>query len=370
MQYVCGLCHKTYPMATIRYQCECGGLFQLEYDKTPIDFPNLESVAMDHSLWRYKSALPPISSSAITRTTMGEGGTPLVSIGSSVWGKADYYMPTLSFKDRGAAILVSMMDDLGVSNCVIDSSGNAGTAVAAYCTRVGIGCDVFVPSHTSDKKVEQIAAHGATVHKIEGSREDTANAALEHVNKTGSYYASHIYNPLFWEGTKTYLYEIYESTGGLLPEILVLPVGNGTLLLGVSIALKELRSWKIIDSYPKVIAVQAANCAPLAAAYLAGSLEIHQVPTSPTLAEGIASAAPARGGEILQAMKHLDGSFVTVQEDGILRARDDLAKKGVYVELTSAANYAGYRAALESGLIESQQTVVLPLCGAGLKSSH
>ncbi|WP_422477291.1 pyridoxal-phosphate dependent enzyme [Pleomorphochaeta sp. DL1XJH-081] len=369
MQYVCGLCRRTYPIETTRFQCECGGLFHVDYVKAPIDFSRLESAVVAPSLWRYASALPPISSKAITRTTMGEGSTPLISVGSQVWGKADYYMPTLSFKDRGAAVLVALMCDLGVQNCVVDSSGNAGTAIAAYSTRVGIDCDVFVPAHTSDKKVEQIIAHGATVHKIEGSREDTADAALHFVKETGSYYASHIYNPFFWEGTKTYLYEIYETLG-CLPEALVLPVGNGTLLMGVSIALKEFRQWGIIETYPKVVAVQAANCAPLAAAFLAGSLEIHQVPTAPTMAEGIASAAPARGSEILQMMKELGGSFVTVQENDILDARNALAKKGVYVELTSAANYAGYLCALDSGLLDTQETTVLPFCGAGLKSSH
>lgn len=369
MQYLCTTCHATYPITDRRFRCECGGLFQLDFPKKPLDFCNLRTFS-DRSLWRYHDAMPPIDADAIGKTTMGEGGTPLISLADGVWGKADYYMPTLSFKDRGAAVLVAAMTEMGVKRCVIDSSGNAGTAVAAYCTRVGIACDVFVPGHTSDKKVQQITAHGATVHKIDGTREDTATAALAYVVQSGSFYASHIFNPLFWEGTKTYLYEVFEQSGECLPEVLVVPVGNGTLLMGIAIALQELSDWGLIESYPKVIAVQAANCAPLAAAQSAGSLHVRSVPTSPTLAEGIASALPARGDEILRAMDTLGGTFVTVEEQQILDARDALARRGVYVELTSAANYAGYLVALEKAIILPGQTVVLPLCGAGLKSSH
>ncbi|PKL21737.1 MAG: threonine synthase [Spirochaetae bacterium HGW-Spirochaetae-4] len=369
MKYICTECHKEQPVNPDRYRCECGGLFSLSFDKTAPDFSQT-AYAAERSLWKYANALPPIDQQIVHETTMGEGGTPLISLGTHLWGKADYYMPTLSFKDRGAVVLVAAMRGMGVRRCVIDSSGNAATAVAAYCTRVGIDCEVFVPAHTSAKKIEQIEAHGAVVHRIPGTREDTADAAIAHVEKTGAFYASHIFNPLFWEGTKTYLYELFEQFGGALPDLLVLPVGNGTLLMGVALALRELKEWGLVDRFPLVIAVQAANCAPLAAAYLAGSLVVHEVPSKPTLAEGIASARPARGAEILQAMHLMGGRFVTVSEEDILASRDALARKGVYVELTSAANHAGYLAALREDAQLGLLDAVVPLCGAGLKSAH
>lgn len=369
MKYICAECHKEQPVNPERYRCECGGLFSLSFDKSAPDFSQTVHAA-DRSLWKFANALPPIDPQVVQGTTMGEGGTPLISLNAHLWGKADYYMPTLSFKDRGAVVLVAAMRGMGVQRCVIDSSGNAATAVAAYCTRVGIACEVFVPAHTSAKKIEQIEAHGAVVHRIPGTREDTADAAIAHVERTGAFYASHIFNPLFWEGTKTYLYELFEQFGETLPDLLVLPVGNGTLLMGVALALKELKAWGLVDRIPLVIAVQAANCAPLASAYLAGSQDVHEVPSLPTLAEGIASARPARGAEILQAMRDMGGRFVTVTEDEILASRDALARKGVYVELTSAANHAGYLAALRQDAQLGLLKAVVPLCGAGLKSAH
>lgn len=370
MHYICTSCAKEYPIDTHSYRCDCGGLFHLAYEKKVLDFSSLSSTTNDRSLWRYAPSLPILSTASIERTTMGEGGTPLIHLGNTVWGKADYFMPTLSFKDRGAVVLVAAMEAMNIKRCVIDSSGNAATAVAAYCARVGISCEVFVPAHTSSKKIQQISAHGATVHKVTGTREDTAKAAIEFVESTGAFYASHIYNPLFWEGTKTYLYEIFEAMDQKLPDVIVVPVGNGTLFLGIVIALEELKAWNLIENYPHVIAVQAANCAPLAATYAQKSTEVLSVRTSETVAEGIASAQPARGNEILAAMQHLEGTFVTVTEQEIVDAQDALAKQGVYVELTSAANYAGTLAAKRDALIRNGQSVVFPLCGAGLKSAH
>ncbi len=370
MHYICTSCAKEYPIDTHSYRCGCGGLFHLAYEKKVLDFSSLSSTTNDRSLWRYAPSLPILSTASIERTTMGEGGTPLIHLGNTVWGKADYFMPTLSFKDRGAVVLVAAMEAMNIKRCVIDSSGNAATAVAAYCARVGISCEVFVPAHTSSKKIQQISAHGATVHKVTGTREDTAKAAIEFVESTGAFYASHIYNPLFWEGTKTYLYELYEQLDAVLPEVLIVPVGNGTLLMGVVIALEELRAWNLIDRYPLLIAVQAANCAPLATAFGRGLVDVEPIETHPSLAEGIASARPARGSEILEAVRRLGGRFVTVTEQQILDSRDLLARRGIYVEITSAANHAGYLQAVAEDHGIAQRHAVIPLCGAGLKSSH
>jgi len=369
MKYICVECQTTYPMKDFRFRCSCGGLLNLSYAKTLVDFAGL-ATCMDRSIWRYRAALPMLTPNTWRSVTMGEGGTPLVSLDRNVWGKADYFMPTLSFKDRGAAVLVSFMSELGVTHCVADSSGNAGTAIAAYCSRVGIVCEVFVPESTSSKKVEQIQAHGATVCRIPGTREDTARAAIHRVEASGHFYASHIFNPLFWEGTKTYLYEIYEQLGGRLPDCLFVPVGNGTLLMGISLALDELLEWGYIDKVPLVIAIQAANCAPLAKAFGLGHADYLRYQTIPTLAEGIASAEPARGREILRAMQRHGGDFVIVGEEDILHAREMLARRGLYVEVTSAANYAGYLCYVSSHPEVLELESVIPLCGAGLKSAH
>jgi threonine synthase len=367
VNYLCHECGKKYEISNLSYKCECGGLLNLEFKKQPIDFDKTKA-SNNHSLWKYIDALPFNGDDVWKDITLGEGGTPLIKIGQDLFAKADYYMPTLSFKDRGAAVLISMAKKLGVDTVVADSSGNAGTAIAAYSARAGIKAHIFVGESTSEKKIKQIEAYGAVIHKIQGSREDTARAAIDMVENSKIFYASHIYNPLFWEGTKTYFYEVYEELNGNMPDAFILPVGNGTLLMGAYIAFKEMLQWGFIDKMPKIWAVQANNCAPILRAYNEGLDEVCEVENTGTLAEGIAIASPARGKEILEAIRETDGDIIGVSEDSIQYAREELAKMGIYVEITSAANFAGYLAYKEKYPDIEDRTIVFPLCGAGLKS--
>ena len=165
--------------------------------------------------------------------------TPIVRFDDDLLLKMDYYMPTLSFKDRGAAVLISHCKAIGVDSVVQDSSGNAGNSVAAYCGRVGIDCEIFVPEGTSPKKIDMIRAHGARVNIVPGTRDHCADVCRARVTEEGKYYANHVYNPFFYEGTKTYIYEVYEQLHRI-PENIFLPVGNGTLFLGAVFALEHL----------------------------------------------------------------------------------------------------------------------------------
>lgn len=368
MNYICIECGSKFPLEGNAWKCGCGGLLNLEYEKKPIDF-EATAVSRDRSLWKYIDALPFDEDNCWRDVTMGEGGTPLIQMGRNLYAKADYYMPTLSFKDRGAVMLIAMAKKLGVERIAADSSGNAGTAIAAYSARAGIDCHVFVPASTSDKKIKQIEAHGAAIHKIPGSREDTAKAAIDMVESTNLFYASHIYNPLFWEGTKTYIYETFEQLNGFMPEAFIIPVGNGTLLMGAYIAFKEMLSWGVIDRMPRILAVQAENCAPIFKAFISNKDRVEPCENLGTLAEGIAIAAPARGAQILKAVRESGGDIIGVSEESIIEARKSLAHQGIYVEITSAANYAGYLDYIKKYPELKAAKVVFPLCGAGIKSS-
>ncbi len=143
-----------------------------------------------------------------------------------------------------------------------DSSGNAGNAVAAYCAKAGIGCEIFVPEGTSPKKIDMIRAHGAACTIVPGSRDHCADVCRAKVEQEGVYYANHVYNPFFYEGTKTYIYEVFEQLGRI-PANLVIPVGNGTLFLGAMYALEHLFNSGVIDRFPQIIALQSQNCDPL-----------------------------------------------------------------------------------------------------------
>jgi threonine synthase len=320
--------------------------------------PLAELAGRPLSAWRYAEALG-VPAEHWRAATLGEGITPLLATEPGLSVKVEYASPTLSFKDRGVVLLLAQALAAGASKVVADSSGNAGTAVAAYSARVGLPAEIFVPENTSPKKVAQVRAHGAEVRLVPGDREATAAAALDAVERGGAFYASHVHNPVFHLGTATYGFEVWEQLGGRLPDTLVLPVGNGTLVLGVTRAVAGLLAAGLISSAPRIVAVQAANCAPLAAAWREGSAAPVAVASRPTIAEGIAIAAPARGAEILAAVDE----FATVEEDQVLTARTELARRGWYVEDTAAVCWAAARAAAGTW-----GSVVVPLSGAGLKT--
>jgi threonine synthase len=296
---------------------------------------------------------------------MGEGQTPLVVLDPDrpqVLAKLDFLMPTLSFKDRGAAVLVSLARAVGAEQLVADSSGNAGAAIAAYAARAGLSCRVYVPEATPRQKRTQLAAHGADVVAVKGSRADTASAAIQAVDEGDGFYASHVWHPAFLEGTKTFAYEAWEQLGRSAPDEVFLPVGNGTLLIGAALGFADLQKAGLIESVPRLIAVQASACNPIERAWRAGTTAPTFVACGPTIAEGIAIEAPVRGRQILGAVRASAGKVISVGEDAIVSAQADLAAAGLYLEPTAAAVYAGL-------LVEppSDRLVLLALCGAGLK---
>ncbi|MBA2808734.1 threonine synthase [Streptomyces sp. KM273126] len=347
------------PTGSLAWCCPaCRGPLDLDFAPTPAPLKSLAGRV--NSLWRYAECLPLSAPS----TSLGEGRTPLVELGDGVSAKLDFLMPTLSFKDRGAVVLAELALRLRPRQVLADSSGNAGTAIAAYCARAALPCTVYVPAGTSAKKLEQIRAHGARLHVVDGDREATARAAREAADEEGVFYASHVFNPYFLHGTKTYVHELWEDLGGRLPDVIVVPVGNGTLLLGASLAVTELHAAGLIDRRPALYAVQSAAVAPLAHAWTEGADDlVGRTPMAPTLAEGIAIPHPPRARQILRAVKESGGGFLTVTEDQIRHAQRDLASRGLYVESTGVACWAAVR---EGAL--GDRTAVVPLCGAGVKS--
>lgn len=362
--FVCGTCGKRESTATRAPKCACGGLWQLESRTAKFDAALIDR--SEWSLFRYRRFMA-LEGEGWREITLGEGMTPIVRFDEDVLLKMDYYMPTLSFKDRGAAVLVAHCKAIGVDRVAQDSSGNAGNSVAAYCGRAGIACEIFVPEGTSPKKIAMIRAHGATAHVVPGSRDYCADVCREMVEKENVYYANHVYNPFFYEGTKTYIYEVLEQLGRI-PAHIVVPVGNGTLYLGVIKALEELLASGAISGMPQIIALQSERCDPLLQASRKGKRAPEEVAAMPTMAEGIAIGKPMRGAQILASAAKYGVRFVHAPEDRILKARAALAAQGIYCEHTTAANYAAYlRYCEEYG---RAQDCLITMCGAGLKSDH
>jgi len=364
MYYIDALNGARYPLDEPRWRGESGAHLNLG------DAPGLKRADIDsavNSLWRYRRALLVEAKSAVT---LGEGWTPLVAArwdGAPVALKLDYLMPSGSFKDRGMTVMVSYLKSRGLTHVLEDSSGNAGASLSAYCAAAGLRCRVLVPETASYPKIAQIAACGAEVVTIKGSRQDVADAALAMSREI--FYASHNWQPFFAEGTKTLAYELWEQLGFRAPDNVVVPVGYGANVLGCDRGFSELLRNGEIPRMPRLFGVQAANCAPYHAAFRAGVEHFIPAPVAPTIAEGIASSKPTRMREVLAPVRSSGGEIVAVSEDEIVRALAVLARAGYYVEPTSAAAAAGLSQLIARGVVKSGETTVLVLTGSGLKAS-
>jgi threonine synthase len=298
---------------------------------------------------------------------LGEGNTPLEWVeinGRKVALKCEFLNPSGSFKDRGSAVITGWLKSRGISEAMEDSSGNAGASFAAYAARAGIQAQVFIPESASGPKRRQITAYGAELIPIVGSRSDVMKAVKKKADDGGVTYASHAYLPFNIAGYATAAYEIFEQLGEKLPGAIIVPAGQGGFLLGLYYGLNQLR----IDNnnykrFPKIIGVQASECAPLWSLYKKDQLEFTSNIENQTLAEGVRIINPLRKSEVINAVLESKGSIFKIAEEEILQGRDQLAHLGFYVEPTSAIVWP----ALTKIIHHLQDPIVVLLTGSGLK---
>jgi threonine synthase len=362
--YRCPGCGRIWDADRPLWRCECGSHLNLTQGA---GLARAEIVTEDASLWRYGAALalrgPP-------RISLGEGWTPLVTrnwVGVEVCFKLESQMPTGSFKDRGTAVMVNHLLEVGVGRIHEDSSGNAGASIATYAAVAGIPCRIYVPAAAPHGKLVQIAAAGADVRVIAGSRQAVSEAAvLGAANE--SFYASHNWHPYFIEGTKTLAFELWEQLGFRVPDNILVPTGYGSNILGLERGFDELERRGEIIARPRLFAVQAANCAALVAAWQAGEDRLVPFPARPTVADGIAAPQPVRIAEVLHAVRRSQGSVVAVGEEEIAPALITLGRLGLFVEPTAATAAAALTRLLDDGTIRADHLTVIVLTGSGLKA--
>jgi threonine synthase len=356
---------RTYPIASPLWRSVSGSYLNLSPGA------GLKRGEIDtgcRSVWRYAQAIRVDARGAVT---LGEGWTPLIDIdwdGMRIGAKLEFMMPTGSFKDRGMTVLISYLKACGLKRVLEDSSGNAGASLAAYAAAAGIEARILVPETASYPKVVQIAATGAEVMTIPGSRQDVADAALAMSEEI--FYASHNWQAFFAEGTKTLAYELWEQMRFAVPDNIVVPLGYGSNVMGCEHGFRELLANAEITHMPRIFAVQAANCAPYHTAFCAGVDHLLPTEIRATVAEGIASSKPTRVREVLAAVRDSGGAVVAVSEDEIAGALRALARKGLYVEPTSAAAAAGLTQLIRAGAIAQSRKTVLVLTGSGLKAGE
>jgi len=206
--------------------------------------------------------------------------------------------------------------------------------------------------------------YGAHVRKIPGSREDTAHATLEAAKY--SFYASHAWNPFFFQGTKTFAFEVWEQFNFTVPDTLIIPTGHGTLFIGAYLGFKDLLNQKLISKLPRLIAVQSETCAPIYKMFNEKLKEVPRIEPKETMAEGIRIAEPLRAKQILDILLETEGEVIIVTDKEIEKSLFEICKNGLYVEPTSAAAIAGFRKYKSA----AKEIIVVPLTGHGLKSTE
>ena len=356
----CTNCKTAFPQEGVPYRCpNCGGLF--DYIGA-FPFHAAEVEPSQPGIWRYRGTfqLPP----DLKPVSLGEGNTPLIWVKSfkkRIAFKCEFTNPSGSFKDRGSAVIAAWLKWHGVTEAVEDSSGNAGASFAAYASRAGIKARILVPVSSSGPKRRQIEAYGAELVPISGSRSDVSEAT-KRIAESGTAYASHAYLPFNLPGYATIAYEIVEQLGEM-PGTVVVPVGQGGLLLGLARGFNSLRVDNQLRVKPRMIGIQAHSCAPLWAFYTAGSKKPIPIKENFTIAEGVRVLDPLRKDAVIAAVVDSGGSMYVVEENEILPARDALGRLGFFVEPTSAIVWAAIVRLVET----LPDPIVVILTGSGLK---
>ena len=326
-------------------------------------------------LWRYRELLPVRRIQDIV--SLGETMTPVVAMrklaGKSGAGeilvKDEGRLPTGSFKARGLVMAVSMAKALGVAHLAMPTNGNAGAALAAYASRAGLKSTVFCPQDTPEVNVSEIALQGATVYRVNGLIDDCGKIVAEGQAKVGWFDTSTLKEPYRIEGKKTMGLELAEQLDWEMPDVILYPTGGGTGLIGMWKAFAELEAIGFIGKKrPRMVAVQAAGCAPIVRAFEAGAEHAPRWQDAHTIAAGIRVPQALGDFLILRAVRESGGFAVAVTDDAITAALDEAARvEGFLMCPEGAATYAALKQSLADGRIRRDERVVLFNCATGLK---
>jgi len=369
-ELVCTVCGFRHDGSRYRLHCDrCTGLLDIEYDLPP--GTGARTVPGLPGLCRYAPMLPIKDPAGFV--TLGEGNTPVIplhGVGRDLdlrllFAKLEYFNPTCSFKDRGNAIQVTVLKDLGITAAVDIAGGNAGHSLASYCARAGLKFIGFGYEDPQSPKIRAIEQTGAEIHWIEGDRRDCSEAMAEFCAANGILNLRYSQSAYFIEGQKTIAYEIAEQLDPL-PDHIMAPVGNGSILLGLWKGFREMVEDGRIQAIPRLHAVQSEAFRPLVA--VIEGYDWRPSLHADTVAVGIRISEPPRLAALASACQGSGGTAVAVPEASILRWYRRLASSdGIFVEPTSATVIAGTATLIQRGRIDKGDRVLTILTGYGLK---
>ena len=373
----CSATGERYPADELHNLSRAGKPLLVRYDLAGVK-KSLSRTALaqrPHDLWRYRELLPVRRVENIV--SLGEAVTPIVAMpnlakkltAAEILVKDEGRLPTGSFKARGLAMAVSMAKALGVTHMAMPTNGNAGAALAAYASRAGIKTTVFCPQDTPEVNVREIALQGAIVYRVNGLIDDCGKIVMQGQAKVGWFDTSTLKEPYRIEGKKTMGLELAEQLGWELPDVVLYPTGGGTGLIGMWKAFAELEAIGFIGKKrPRMVAVQAAGCAPIVRAYDAGVEHAPRWEDAQTIAAGIRVPQAIGDFLVLRAVRESGGFAIAVTDEAITAAIDEVARaEGLLLCPEGAATYAALQQSLADGRIRRDERALLFNCATGLK---
>jgi threonine synthase len=390
--YRCSLCGTEYLPGQVTYTCpKDGGNLDviLDIDSIRKKFRPADITSRrESSLWRYLPLLPVDEPVGNSTPLHAAGWTPVFALPrlagklnlKHLWLKDESRNPTASFKDRASAVVVTRAREIKADVVVTASTGNAGAALAGMAAAVGQKTVIFAPKSAPQAKVAQLLVYGARVILVDGSYDDAFDLSIKTSEEFGWYCRNTGYNPFTLEGKKTAAFEIWEwwtaahqdwhqndnPMDDHQPLTILVSVGDGNIISGIHKGFKDLLALGWIPNLPRIIGVQAEGSAAIANAFRADTETITRV-SAKTLADSISVDLPRDGVRAVRAAKHTEGTYITVSDDEITQSIADLGAVGIFAEPAGAAGYAGLVSAAASGLVRSEDPILVLNTGSGLK---
>ncbi len=390
--YRCSICGKEYLPGQVTYTCpKDGGNLDVVLDYKALKKkyqPEDITSRGEPSLWRYLPLLPVDEPEGESTPLHAAGGTPVFALPrlaeklgiQHLWLKDESRNPTASFKDRASAVVVARAREIKAKVVVTASTGNAGAALAGMAAAVGQKAVIFAPKSAPPAKVAQLLVFGAKVMLVDGTYDDAFDLTIKASEEFGWYCRNTGYNPFTLEGKKTAGLEIWEwwsqehsdwhAEGNPLdhhaPLTIFVSVGDGNIISGIHKGFKDLLALGWIPNMPRIIGVQAEGSAAIANAFHAGTETITPV-SATTIADSISVDLPRDGVRAVRAAQQTNGTYVTVSDDEIIQSIAELGRMGVFAEPAGATAYAGLVKAAASGVVRSEDPILVMNTGSGLK---
>lgn len=370
----CSKCHLHHEADVPQTVCTaCAGSLYVRYDlaaaKGAAERDKVGASEQDRrwsGMWRYRAVLPDVEP-----VTLGEGWTPMLKSRrhEGVWLKEEGANPTGSFKARGLGLAVTMAKHFGLKKLAAPTAGNAGGALAAYAAAAGIEAHIFMPRDTPNANQVECRAYGAQVHLVDGLISDCGRMVAEQKAAEGWFDVSTLKEPYRVEGKKTMGYELVEQLGWEYPDAVFYPTGGGVGMIGMWKAFEEMEElgW-VTGKRPKMIAVQAAGCAPVVRAFEEGQAASTMWQDAHTAASGLRVPKPYGDYIILEIVRASGGTAVALSDETIFDSLKDWGRnEGVLMSPEGAAATAAYDHLIGTGFLKKTDRVVLFNTGSGNK---